>query len=1018
MNKKKLLHILGASAVIGSSIPFVMSCTLVEPVYEKQEYVSIVDAANTAAKKFDHDYSYSLGEITTDTSYIVSNGFVGTEFKGEPKYEIKENKSSDSTSIKESDYILISPSYTWRTLVLAEKFILFDKDGNKSEFDNDKHEVGEVAEGQKPDNPLVQLTSNDLKSINNSNFNQKLADAVKMQVVVKKGLKWVNNKGELTKYDIVPEDFYYGWMRKELFDAGFRHKHGGSEAIDTGVIKEFALGSGSQFDPGSHISNDYLLRVFGINRKTLKDESKFLQKVEGTEEKAITFESLQDGTEANFLGFFDKILHNSTYFNAVSSQFIDERTKKDVDSLASNASVEDEKLKHGKRGETGDALKYGYYWYGQEYDTDQLYASPYLPSLIDTNRKEYIRNPHYAQTGWKEKESSALKKIIQKYNAYPDKEQYNNAAFKNFQEGSISVIGFNTLSETNKSAILKDPSNIHFRSTQDKGKLIGDLFRDVIPGPINLLEAGTDFNNGTAEKKYYFNETFAKLILNTDKKTIANGLAKPYDYTYSQRNIAFWSIVDNAWNQYAYVRGLSQTAAPWVGIYSPDDKLGGSENNNDTARKFYEDINKTFAVDKDGNRFYEKTMDEQRLHYLANLQSSDLQFQAPNFDKLKKAMKELLDDFYAQNNIPATEKIEFSLNNRYRNESSKKQTTLQAVAKAINALDPRLNVIAQVPFNPADVWNALILGASGAQIGGWSNDYEGAGTVLDGISQMEGPGFYLAIPKFAELPETDPLVKSFPVFYKYSKDFVAELNKEQDKEGFSKNWVPVSDWKLANNSYNVNVLKVYYDYKYDTEADGVTPKKINADGTPVATKDDKQNIVYKFDSNGNPIVLAPYIWEKNSAGKLVKRNLKPEEIKGGNGENQIRSFIKTPIFVKDDKIYVDETITRIAKKTDESAEDKTEVFSHRLNKWVEKKDLEFTEFTAIFHSNYQGKLTNQELIELSKEMRTLNGIYPQEQFAVSSGTPSISVWNKAMQVPVSEFSYTTYGSITFNKEAK
>ncbi|UWD34378.1 OppA family ABC transporter substrate-binding lipoprotein [Mesomycoplasma molare] len=1009
MKKKRLLFGLGGISVSCLSVATLISCSQIQPHYDRQELSFISNIANSGQKKFDHDFTTKLSSITIENSYITTANLFATVTEGEPEFEAISNPNS-SQKYEEKEYRIVKPSYSWTSLILAGTVFVTDENGTISEFDNDNHEIGYLAEGEKPSDSIVILSSNDPRSINSENFKKKLETATKIQIAIKKDIPWVKYNGEKSEYNVELKDFVYGWNRKLLFDTEYRHQKGGSSQIDEELIRLYSLSSGSNFDPSNHVSNDYLFKVFGIDKKNFPSEDKFIQKVEGKEESALTFNKL-DSQKANFNELFQKILVDSTYFSPVPHKFIDKKNSE------SKTTVEGKE--YGQFQETDDALKYAYYWYGKDYDNDALYASPYLPLNLSVDRTVYIRNNYYAETGWKAKEETAVKKITRRYNLYPDAVQFNNAQFNNYLEGTLSVLPYSNLSDSNKAIIYNDISQIHFRTSPDKGKLKGSLIRDLVPGARDLLKPGTDFNNGFAEKKYYFNDNYAKLAFGSSIEELAKGKAQLGKTLFSLKSLAFRTIIDSVWNTYSYIRENSKTAIPWISILSPDNKLGGSELNNKTAREEYENINTLFALNSNGEKFYSKTIEEERKQFLNNLSSKATQYQAPNIEVLKAELKKILDDFYKENNLDASkDKVEFSLSNRYRNEAAQKISSLDEVVKLLNSLDPRLKVNSQSKFENQDIWNVLILGLGNSQIGGWSNDYDGSGTIFDGLPQMDGNPIYLAIAHFASLNENDVLVKSFPEFKKYADKFKEAFEEQRLKnENDSYGWVEFAEWINATNSSDAHYQDIQYEYEYEKNSDG-TPLNVDEEGNAVPKLDENNQKIYVFTGEGTekkPVWSQKYKWVLNETTKKYEKQTVERKAIGGN---KISLYISTPIFTDEKSTlkFKDETLVQTFEENGQKVQ---KVFSHSRNKWVNAtKPYEFNEYSAIFNLNYQSSITNDQIIELAKELRVLSGFVPEIDLSTNSNVPSISIWNKKIEIPLTQENFINYGNISIKKGEK
>ncbi|MGZ9432594.1 OppA family ABC transporter substrate-binding lipoprotein [Mycoplasma sp. 613B] len=1007
MKKRKLLIGFSVPAVLIGTSATVVSCSTIEPHYKRQEISSIVNLATSGYKKFDQDFSVVLGSPSTPASYFTTANLFATVSSGQAEFE--NVKPNNGNKFEEGVYKIKKPTYQWYSLILVDKIYVTDLDGTISVFDNDKHEKGMFNEGEEITSALVKLTSDDPKSINSLNFLNKLSKASKIQLTIKKDIPWVKSNGQKSQYNVELEDFVYGWNRKMLYGGDYRASHGGSKKIDDDIIRKYSLGSSSSFDSTNHVSNDYLFKVFGIQKDNFSKSETFITDIKDTNEKGLTFLKIEN-KEANFNELFKKLLLDSTYFSPVSHKFIDDRNKQIFDITGKH---------EGEFGETGDAFKYAYYWYGKQYDEDQLYASPYLPFYLSNDRTVYIRNDYYAETGWKEKEATSVKKITSRYNLYPDSVQFNSAQFNNYLEGTVSILPYSSLSDANKSIIYKDLSQIHFRKTPDKGLYKGGLSKDVIPGARDLLEKGTNFNGGQADKKYYFNDNYAKLAFGSSIEELAKGKAELGKTLFTGKSFAFRTIIDALWNSYTYIKDNSKTAIPWLSMIGPDNHLGGSELDGKTARDFYDDINTTFSINESGEIFYTKTIEEQRKQYLDNLQDKNKQYEAPRIEVLKAELKKILDDFYAENHLDASkDKIEFSISNRYRNESSSKIASLDSVIDMMNKLDNRLKINSQAEFKSEDVWNVLILGLGNSQIVGWSADYDGSGTFIDGSGQLNGSPLYLAIAHFAELPSDSPYVKSFPEFKKYADAFKTEFEKERlaypDKK---QAWLPFSEWIKATNAYDANYEDIQYEYEYEKNADG-TPKEVDKDGNAVPKLNDKKEKVYVFTGEGlnkKPVWSQKYKWVLNKTTNKYEKKFEPRK---ASGKNSVINFISNVTFYDQTtkKYFKDQTLEQ---EFEENGKKVKKVFNHSLNKWVDASaENEFNELTAIFNLNYESKATNKEIVELAKEIRVLIGYVPEIDLSTSSNVPSISIWNKHIEIPLSEFEYIPYGDVVIRKGDK
>ncbi|AEX14417.1 OppA family ABC transporter substrate-binding lipoprotein [Mesomycoplasma hyorhinis] len=810
LKKKKLL--LG-SLVSVIPISFLVSCG-VTPMWQKHELLSNVNAPDSSFYAF-YGFSDFAGSPSTESDYLTNGPYlVQTIYEGDTVMDkvAKPDKIEKGVTIKSYQYNYVSPSYKYFALAVAKKFIVTVEDENHKDqvyvFDNDKHELGKLTAGEKPTQSIYTLTSNDPKSINSKFFRDTLSKAKNLQIEIKENVPWVDYQGKPTKYTVKPEDFFYSWKLKNLLDQTYRKSHGGSDKID-----ETAKAAIKNLNPqstrfASDLENDYLFKVFGIDKSKLLNEDTFLTNYEG--KKVLTFTPLQTpGLQANYFQMLQKIIFDSYYFAPVPSDFINERVKQQTKEVSVLKEVKGQsgkpitvrvKEEQGLYGETGEALKYGFYWYGQDYDKDLLYASPWIINYGDKNKIVYIRNPYYPRTGWKEAEPSSVKKITVKYSQYPNASTYTSAQFNNFKEQTIPSVSFSGLSENDKKYALT-----HFKELGGRyglGKALDSIvwrtYASLLPGSMNQVISSSnnsDVKYTDPTKLYKFNDAFSRLYFGYSLAEIAQGGAKVVPYVFGGRGLQFRSIIYSAWNLYTISRIISNTSLPWYSFVSPDNILAKDK----TARQLYDKVSTIFAIDENGNRFYTKTPEEEKKQNINNPSSNAIQREAPNFKVLQQKMKKLLDDFYAEQKLDPKTKIQWTLATRYINSSNKEISAYQEAAKAIESLDPRLSIdtTSEVPVTKDNYLNFLIRGTGPYHYVGWSYDYNGAGTAIDGLTQNAGTGL-AAASYFASLDSNSNLVKSFPMFYKYSKALEAFFTKDEYKGKIR----PFAEWKDAPNSPN------------------------------------------------------------------------------------------------------------------------------------------------------------------------------------------------------------------------
>ncbi|WP_434337088.1 OppA family ABC transporter substrate-binding lipoprotein [Mesomycoplasma conjunctivae] len=780
------------SIVTVSQVALFVSCAI-QPAWQRQELNSNIDAATSSPNAFATVSNFFTNPSTIQI-YYTTPFLIQTVNEGQLDIQAEGfDEDSKNKKDKSNIYKIKRPSYEYDSLVSAKAIVLTDKEGNEFIFDNDKHEKGYLPENSNSEGLTVRLTSDDKRSINSLFFRETLDKAVKVQLFIKDNIFWTDYKGELTKYPVLAKDYYYGYKWQRLLDKRYRAANGGGSKID-----DEAKDKTPNLDPKSRyfdttVNNFYLFDLFGLDVKDFDNETQFLQKYQGKnkelfDQEAITFHQDSSKGQTFFGAFFDKLIMSGT-FQAMPSTFVDER----VASLTKNNS---QGQPSGIYGETGEALRFGFYWYGADFKKDLLFNSPYVLNHWDTHRKTYFINEHYPRSNWKERLPYVYKKINFLYSKYSSPSAFTNSQFNSFREQTIPSVSFDTLNDAQKNLVASNREEFGWRLTQvNKTNAVNNsYFLTLVPGSLKQNfrpEVGI-----TVDDNYYpYNDNYAKLMFGASRSELAKGNVQVVKHISSGVGLQFRQIITNAWNLYTAAQTQTSQSQAWANFVAPDNKIS-TKANSKTPRDFYLQVNTTKLVDSQGNVYYTKDPETEKQQNFRNLNSAEEQYKAPNYSVLQAKMKEILDKFYQENNLSPTDKVEWSVLSWFINANQREIAAITNAAKAINDLDPRLNLKVTWPFtNLTRRINYIITGTGPLSFGGWNYDYDGIGTALDGRVQINGVGYAMLSVFDAQGPDSN-LAKSYPEIYRYSQAAKKFFTPFAQK-GYIRDF---SEWQNATNA--------------------------------------------------------------------------------------------------------------------------------------------------------------------------------------------------------------------------
>ncbi|AAT27938.1 OppA family ABC transporter substrate-binding lipoprotein [[Mycoplasma] mobile] len=800
----------------------------------KRQYIQEFNSS-LPTPNYNYDYSASFGGLNSIITSNTSAGMFRLETLNSPVF----NNSTGAVEI---------PTLVRYKMIYGSKIIVTYANGATREFDNDNVDQPSPEDFAKNNSAVFFQTSQDLRSINSPEFVTALnpidplaPKAIKLQIGIKQGLKWTDVNGNATKYEIVPEDFYYSFMRTNLLTASFRRANGGSKEIDDALR---TIGVSTRFGDTDRYSNAYLFGIFNVSSQDILDRTKTITTING--EKYFTLNATSEQIGANFYDTFSKLLNNDLTLSAAPSQFIQEMSQKqsslpfetnptNISGLAKEFQIYDYGFESIPSGPLNGLTSVA----NREYrSTTTLFASPYIPTTIDpaAGRLIYRQNRNYVEFLDSNRnfvdDNTLISEQIERYIPSINQDVFIQQSFNSFRNKDIDILGYNFLSNAQQQQV----SQIARRTTQLVNNQL--LLRTV---PVSAPSGGGIDANGNS--KYNFNNAYALLNYGHDLASLNTGNVATTEAYFGGFGQRFRSILQSAINWYSYASTVSaQEASPWINTFAPDAFIGGIDQNSSshstlrTGNTTLDGTNNTFTVqdviakrDANGNRIFsienvvanietvvnelfllnsnfevlDSTNSLKDYHvFLQNLSNLTNQFKSLVFEKAALEMKTLLDEFYALH--PNTNRtIDWNLSYTFIGTPSNAVTSAyNEVVNTINALDSRLNVSFYVPSTVPNILARITGGFSSTQFSGWGYDYNGIGTAFDGTTHGNATGIVQAFSYYSKLDPNHQLVRTFPEFYKVSLAFKEIVGNGTTNPEF-RVAIPFDQWDaLTNNQLN------------------------------------------------------------------------------------------------------------------------------------------------------------------------------------------------------------------------
>lgn len=902
MKTKSKLWLLGLGSLLAVGVPGLVAASCkIDPAYVKGEFVYEFNAVNREPI-FDADTSNSYGQ------YINSLPATYTGSELVRKQALTQTKTITITEkdTKKTTTYLVKPTFAKYRLELAEAIVLTEKGTNKQYvFDSD--EIPSESEYPQPTKTVTDEKGNEYKvyektnvfvktkgdknvvsrSINSAFFLDKLANASKLQFVIRKGVKWVDHDGKDTGYEVKAKDFWYSWLRTYSRNLDYRLSTGGSKELDEALKSKLAEENSPVYGEQWSFGNIYTYALFGIDANKLFEKDKFIQKVsaEGNlkDREAITFESITGKEkDANISSFFESQFASGTYdFMPAPSDYIDAlNAKNEQVVLKSNGNAlsksETEAYRNALNSMDKESLQYkiGQYWYGTSAKST-LYSGYYYNKGIENQIQKLPKNTLYWDKKWVE-DDSTIKTIVFNFQSKAvEPALYNQTAFRKYSQGTISQIGFSSLTEPQKKEVSSEPEKFGLK-LNERLNVQTSIFGFV----------RTPFISSKLGKNYKFNENFAKLVYGSSLADLDSGKADTSESYLFGKGLSFRTLLYAAvnWDTYA-AQASSGQATHWLAKVPEGSNLGGSDQgtaNLNTVVDFRDQANSLFAIDKDGNKVdFGKELGKE-LSPSENAKASETEssisekMKSAGFKVLQTKMKELLDQFFKEQNITDPEKqtIEFEVGFRYLNAPQLYINAWEKVKNVFSELDPRIKVTVKSFDDPRDPnFDAYRFdGLTGENLLAWSADYNGVASTYDGLSW--GAALVPTLVKVAHQTgdQKTKFKQAFPEIAKLADKLLeyAKTNKPNLSLDFDK-----ID-QIDNRYLNSNLPAILAAYKL--EQDTNTKKYVIAKKTVKGSKPKPIEFDFGKDSSGKSIEPTDlYQWSAIFWANTFK-NFKNDEI--------------------------------------------------------------------------------------------------------------------------------------------
>lgn len=634
--------------------------------------------------------------------------------------------------------------------------------------------------------------------------------------LVRENVKWVDSKGNLTKYNVKVEDFWYSFMRTKLFDRQYRRANGGTKELDQYFIKK--TNATSRFNENDRFPNEYLFSFFDVDSQKLYEKATAITdvKVNGVTKKMLTLSTF-DNVErpTGFLSIIKKFLVNSFTFSAAPSEYIDELAQnQSLNNISPNLRI------------TGKAKDFGIYTYGQT-RTTTLYASPYVPTSAIEQREIFKYNKYFANQEWvnlvengqpifdsNNKEigrKKALNKIIFEYSGGIDTSTYNSQLLSSYMKGIVSEIKYSDLTVDQRQKIYgSDASKIKEVATKNGLQYTKNINISTL---VQRTLVQSNPVEGVNVDAYGFDDNYSKLVFGLTRQQLSEGQNDTTDAFFVNRGFEFRLLIQAAINWYSFINQSYQNQrVMWLSGAAQNAQFS-SAHSSLTPLDFVEDVNTLQFIDRVTNpnspTLVEITPKEMKDHALKNPGNQIVQLQSPKFKLIQENMKLILDEQYKQFGINSSDKIKWDIVYPWADRDTVKTEILKYVVDVINSLDSRLAAKVFVPKNRDEMIKTMAQNTGVSDFNGWGYDYEGIGSYIAAFSNGHGVTILNSFAIYS-MESTDPrfndrikmLQTMFPEFTRLAKFIKAETDAEMLKKGLNDKSYWVENWNKVSNEAN------------------------------------------------------------------------------------------------------------------------------------------------------------------------------------------------------------------------
>ncbi|WP_029905995.1 OppA family ABC transporter substrate-binding lipoprotein [Mycoplasmopsis opalescens] len=714
---------------------------------------------------------------------------------------------------------------------LANKVTVHKWDGTKVEFDNDKAEI--ITESQ---SDVILLASNDSRSINSVNFNNALKEAKEVEIHIRKGVNYIDASGKATKYEVKPIDFWISYLRTYYNGAAWRQKEDFGDAVQVSLMDQELKNrngdkSSIRFTKNFLYTHHQIFEANGVDgdefNKFDKATGKPISAINEANNSLVFKAHSKKGNESdhskiNFKEAFDKMIFNSPFFNPVSAEKINDLYEANKAEFDKTKTVEIGEGNNKKQitfpvygTKIGKVI--GLYFYGVTKDgyKDNIYVGPYYPdkNLSSDSKLVFVKNSHY----WDEEFVNA-EDNFKTFEFQYSENKNSDLIFEDFKKNAVFGLDYFSLNNKQRQEIEASKNHtIYSTKAIQRSLSIGNTGLLITPVPrISGVKNKIDYNQA-------YNDNFTKIYWNATVEDIAKGFIGENPSApnvksissgfYEDKSIAFRSILNAAinWEYHAKNNGGNNTQL-WITNAAPDAKFGGKDQESakyKTPREASELINKLRAYDKDGKEIILE-------------KNTDSGLKSASFNKLKEAMKNLLDS----QGIKENEKVSWKVYNTALL-SERDSRTLKEMYAIIKELDPRLDPQLEILNDQISI-NQHIGAANGTgdnttivQQIAYSYENDTISSYIDKTSHALFMSPFALYYRFSMAEADSTLAKNFPKMYHLSKALKSQFDKGEFKLALKYNYEKDKNTDLTKepnglgyDSY-ANLEKIFDAVKWD-----------------------------------------------------------------------------------------------------------------------------------------------------------------------------------------------------------